>query len=112
MLDLLIDGETGVRHLANEGEVSWAEFARTVAMAMDLDPELVRGSPATSFGWPARRPAYAALGTERGRLLPNLDHAVARYAARLKVTEFEAEADARAEGAPQTRPVRRSARVS
>jgi dTDP-4-dehydrorhamnose reductase len=112
MLDLLIDGETGIRHLANEGEVSWAEFARTVAIAMGLDPELVRGSPARSFGWPARRPAYAALGTERGRLLPNLDHAVGRYAERLKVTEFEAEADARADGAPQTRPVRRSARVS
>jgi len=110
LLDLLIDGETGVRHLANEGEVSWAEFARTVAAALDLDPDLVRGAPARSFGWAARRPAYAALATEHGRLMPNLDHAVARYAARLRASGFDV--DPRVEAAPETRPDRRSVEVS
>jgi dTDP-4-dehydrorhamnose reductase len=37
-LDLLIDRETGVWHLANEGATSWAEFGRKVAQATELDP--------------------------------------------------------------------------
>jgi dTDP-4-dehydrorhamnose reductase len=112
LLDLLIDGETGLRHLANEGEVSWAEFARSIAAATGLDADLVRGVPARSFRWPARRPAYAPLATERGRLMPNLDHAIARYAARIGQAEFEVELEARAEGALENRPVRRGVQVS
>src|SRR5204863_1970030 len=41
VLDLVIDGETGLWHLANHGAVSWAEFAAMVARAMRLDPGLV-----------------------------------------------------------------------
>jgi dTDP-4-dehydrorhamnose reductase len=40
-LDLLIDGEAGLWHLANPGEVSWHEFARRVAEGAGYDPELV-----------------------------------------------------------------------
>ena len=72
VLDLLLDGETGLRHLANPSVVSRAEFARLVAGALDLDPGLVRSAPAASFGWPAARPAYAAL-----RLRARPDHAAA-----------------------------------
>ena len=79
-LDLLIDGESGIRHLVNAGAVSWAEFAVQIAEAAGLDARLVRGIPAGEMGWPALRPAYAALGTERGQLLPSLDAAVETYA--------------------------------
>jgi dTDP-4-dehydrorhamnose reductase len=98
-LDLLIDGETGVRHLANQGAVSWAEFARLIAIALSLDPELVRSRHAGEFGWPARRPAYAALGTERGQVMPALHAAVGRHAALVAAAEFAPEAEALAEGA-------------
>ena len=112
VLDLFIDGETGLRHLANAGAVSWAEFARRVARAADLDADLVRGVPARSFGWSAARPAYAALGTARGEIMPSLDHAIARYAAMISQAEFTAEVEALVEGAPETRAVRGSAQVS
>lgn len=112
VLDLFIDGETGLRHLANAGAVSWAEFARRIARAADLDADLVRGVPARSFGWSAARPAYAALGTARGEIMPSLDHAIARYAAMISQAQFTAEVEALVEGAPQTRAVRGSAQVS
>jgi dTDP-4-dehydrorhamnose reductase len=99
-LDLMIDGETGLRHLANGGEVSWAEFARRVARALGLDERLVRGVDAATFGWPAPRPAYAALATERGEVMPPLDNAIARYAAIVTDAEFLAEAEASADGRP------------
>jgi dTDP-4-dehydrorhamnose reductase len=112
VLDLMIDGETGVRHLANTGAVTWAEFARRIAEAADFDPELVRPVPAAAFGWAAARPAQAALATERGIVMPSLDHAVARFAAMISQAEFTAEVEALVEGAPETRAVRRSAQVS
>jgi len=111
-LDLLIDGETGLRHLANEGAASWAEFGRLIAGALGLDDSLVSGRPAAHFGWPARRPPYAALGTERGQIMPSLDNAIARYAAIVSEVEFAAEAEAAVEGALPTQAVRPSAQVS
>ena len=98
-LDLLIDAETGLRHLANDGAVSWAEFARLIALALDLDPDLVRSRHAGEFGWPARRPAYGVLATEHGQIMPELGSAIARYAAIIAEAEFAPEAEALAEGA-------------
>lgn len=85
-LDLLIDGETGVRHLANAGAVSWADFARTIAQAVGLDSARVVGRPGASFGWAARRPADVSLSTVRGEVMPTLDSAVARYADAIRPT--------------------------
>jgi dTDP-4-dehydrorhamnose reductase len=98
-LDLLIDGETGLRHLANQGAVSWAEFARHVAVALGLDSELVRSRHHGEFDWPAQRPTHAPLATERGEVMPPLDAAIARYAAIVAEAEFACEAEALAEGA-------------
>jgi dTDP-4-dehydrorhamnose reductase len=79
-LNLLIDGERGIWHLANVGAISWADFARALAVALHLDERLVQSVPATAFGWAAVRPAYSALGTARGALMPTLDSAIAHYA--------------------------------
>jgi dTDP-4-dehydrorhamnose reductase len=92
LLDLLIDGETGIRHLSNEGEVSWADFARLIARATDRDASLVKGAPARSFGWAAPRPAYVPLASERGRLMPSLDAAIALYAEHIRQAELQVEA--------------------
>ena len=77
-LDLLIDGERGIWHLANEGAVTWEELARMAARAAGLDASLVHGRPHATLGLTAGRPAYAALGSERGTLLPTLEDALAR----------------------------------
>jgi dTDP-4-dehydrorhamnose reductase len=80
-LDLLIDGETGLRHLANDGAVSWAEFAQRLVRALGGDESLVVSRPASHFRWPAIRPPQAALASELGSGMPTLDDAIARYAA-------------------------------
>jgi len=79
VIDLLIDGERGLWHLANQGAMSWADFARVGAKAAGLDAALVIPTPTARFGLRARRPAYSALGSTRGLLLPSLDDAIARY---------------------------------
>jgi dTDP-4-dehydrorhamnose reductase len=78
-LDLLIDGERGLWHLANEGAVSWAELARLAARLHGLDETLIDARPARSFSLAAARPANSALASERGALLPPLADALARY---------------------------------
>lgn len=80
-LDLLIDGEGGLWHLANTGEVTWAAFARAAAERAELNPALVIDMPMTAFNLPAPRPAYSALGSARGALLPSLEDAMDRYLA-------------------------------
>jgi dTDP-4-dehydrorhamnose reductase len=83
-LDLLLDGETGIWHLANRGEVSWVEFGRLAASTAGLDPALVQPRPSAELDYIAPRPRYSALASERGQLLPPLDHAVQDYCARVQ----------------------------
>jgi len=111
VLDLAIDGETGVRHLANGGAASWAAFARRIAEALGLDAGLVVDTPARAFGWAAARPPRVPLATERGAMMPSLEHAIGRYATMIREADFAAEAAARDEGAPETHAVRRGQRI-
>ena len=85
-LDLMIDGATGVAHLANAGATSWAGFARDLARALGLDGDLVEDAPGAALGQVAARPAHAALASRYGALLPPLEDAVARYAAAVRPT--------------------------
>ena len=78
-LDLLLDGERGLWHLANDGAVSWADFARMVAERAGLDAALVEGVPGAQIGQIASRPAYSAMRSERGWIMPALEKAVDAY---------------------------------
>jgi dTDP-4-dehydrorhamnose reductase len=78
-LDLLIDRERGIWHLANGEALSWAELARRAAAAAGLDPAGIDSRPQASFGQPAQRPRTSALHSERGLLLPPLDDALERF---------------------------------
>jgi dTDP-4-dehydrorhamnose reductase len=82
-LDLLIDGATGLWHLANEGEATWAVFAEMVAERAGLDRSLIRRLTAAQMSWRARRPAYSALASTRGRVMPSLPRALDDYFARV-----------------------------
>jgi dTDP-4-dehydrorhamnose reductase len=81
LLDLLVDGESGIWHLANDGVASWADFAHRLADAAKLDSWLVQPVPAASLGWTAPRPPRVQLASVHGPLLPSLDDAVERMAA-------------------------------
>ena len=78
-LDLLVDGESGIWHLSNQGAVSWHRFAQMAAEAAGLDPGLVQGLPTSALGQLARRPRYSVLTSERALLMPKLEDGLARY---------------------------------
>jgi dTDP-4-dehydrorhamnose reductase len=79
-LDLLIDGETGLWHLANDGEISWYDFARRVAEGSGLDPDLVvrDDSPEETS---------TALTSRRGILLRSFDSALDEFCGQLSLEE-------------------------
>jgi dTDP-4-dehydrorhamnose reductase len=85
-LDLLLDGEHGLWHLANQGAISWADLARLVAKLAQLDTSLVHDCDTASLSGAAPRPAYSALTSERGLLLPSLDDSVLRFLQERDVT--------------------------
>ena len=79
-LDLLIDGETGLWHLANDGDVSWHEFARLVAEGAGLDPDrVVRDDSAEATS--------TALTSRRGILLRSFDSALEDFLRQVVVEE-------------------------
>jgi dTDP-4-dehydrorhamnose reductase len=83
-LDLLVDGERGLWHLANAGEgVSWAQFAQAGARHANVGTGTLRVVSRQAIGWVAARPAYSVLGSERAVLLPTLENALERYAERV-----------------------------
>jgi dTDP-4-dehydrorhamnose reductase len=69
VLDLLIDGEHGIWHVANAGSVTWAEFARLAAMKAGRDPAAVKPRPGHALGFVAPRPTFTALSSERGSFM-------------------------------------------
>jgi len=79
-LDLLIDGETGIWHLTNDEALSWADFARRIAMSCGHDAAGVHAVPHQTLGWAAPRPANVALATGRGPQLPSLLSATEHFA--------------------------------
>jgi dTDP-4-dehydrorhamnose reductase len=78
-LDLLIDGESGVWHLANRGATTWAELAAWTVDASGLDGSLVIPVPGASLGFTAPRPRNVPLDSERGAVMPTLEHAIGSY---------------------------------
>ena len=71
-LDLLLDGEKGLWHLANEGQVSWNGFARWIADGASLDASLVRTPERAA-------PGNTALSSGRGLILRPLEQAIGDY---------------------------------
>jgi dTDP-4-dehydrorhamnose reductase len=67
-LDLLIDGERGIWHLANQGKLSWHEFAHRIAAGAGYDPAMVL---------PLEGPrSDTTLTSARGILLRPVEHAI------------------------------------
>lgn len=81
VLDLVIDDERGVWHLSSPGAMSWYDLARAVAVALDLNPGMVRRATPAELGWRAERPANVALTSARGVLLPSFEDALERHVA-------------------------------
>ncbi|MDZ8186296.1 MAG: family 1 glycosylhydrolase [Nostoc sp. ChiSLP02] len=78
-LDLLIDGENGLWHLANKSAIAWADLARLAAKKAGVSVKSLVSVPSQELGWIAARPAYSVLGSDRGELMPHLESAISRY---------------------------------
>jgi dTDP-4-dehydrorhamnose reductase len=70
-LDLLLDGEQGIWHLANEGSVSWHGLARDIADRAGVSARKIVDS--------AGAKADNTLGTSRGQLLRPLEAALSDF---------------------------------
>jgi dTDP-4-dehydrorhamnose reductase len=71
-LDLLVDDERGIWHLANDGAISWSDLTRRVSREAGLP---WRPKPRVA-GMALRN---TALSTERGLAMPSLENALGRY---------------------------------
>jgi len=80
-LDLLIDEECGIWHLANQGAYTWAELACLAADVAGMAASYVVPRPMQVFGWAAARPHYSVLGSQQGDLLPSVESGLLRYLA-------------------------------
>jgi len=78
-LDLLIDAEHGIWHLANDGAVTWFDFARAAAARSGRSLDLIRPVETARAWGPAVRPSYSALSSRRARLLRPLDEALGAF---------------------------------
>jgi dTDP-4-dehydrorhamnose reductase len=76
-LDLLTDGETGIWHLANDGQTTWHEFGQRIAAAASLDRNLVLEGARSDCN-------SAALASIRGKVMPSLTSGLQRF-----LREFE-----------------------
>lgn len=78
-LDLLIDGECGLWHLANNSAIAWSDLAILAAKKAGITTGYVAALPMRELNLAAVRPSYSVLGSDRGVLLPCLDRALSRY---------------------------------
>ena len=72
-LDLLLDDESGIWHLTNQGAVSWHELAHEAAAAAKLDGAAIRIDDEAVE-------ADTSLSSRRGLLLRPLDQALSDFA--------------------------------
>lgn len=66
LLDLVnLDAPGGVYHLVSQGQASWFEFAREIAISCGFDPDLIQASASADSPRPAQRPRYSVLSTQK-----------------------------------------------
>ncbi|RZA24272.1 MAG: NAD-dependent epimerase/dehydratase family protein [Proteobacteria bacterium] len=74
-LDLFLDDEKGVWHLAHDTAIDWASFVRLAFTRYGLDHGLLRGGHRLA----GQRPAYAPLRSERAQLMQPLESAMENF---------------------------------
>jgi len=65
ILALIEAGAIGIYHFANQGEVTWFDFAREILDLAGHEDVAVTPTDSATLGRPARRPAYSVLDTSR-----------------------------------------------
>jgi dTDP-4-dehydrorhamnose reductase len=76
ILDLLVDGETGLWHLANQGRMSWYDLAVRVAEEAGFDPAGIKAEEGP--------PADNSLSSKHGAQIRAVDEAIRDYVAAVR----------------------------
>ncbi len=92
-LDLLLDGERGIWHLANDGATTWLDFARAAAECSGRPSELIVAAETRQVWHPAARPRLSALASRRGSLLRPLAEAIDAFVRESRHAPVAVEAD-------------------
>ncbi|MBC8004347.1 MAG: NAD(P)-dependent oxidoreductase, partial [Verrucomicrobia bacterium] len=79
VLDLLIDGESGIWHLSNQEETTLCDFARLALEMAGLNENIVSAVPSSKLDYAALRPSYSVLESSGGITLPLLNHALTNF---------------------------------
>ena len=83
-LELLIDGESGLLHLANKEPLTHFECIRRAAQLAGIDTRRLASRSADDLDFAANRPHFSALESERVDLMLQLDIALDRYVNAIK----------------------------
>jgi dTDP-4-dehydrorhamnose reductase len=83
-LDLLVDGENGIWHLANPGAFTWVGLVKAAAELLGLSTSLIKAAEPEPSRWHAGMKRNMVLESERGSLLPALEDGLARYCQELE----------------------------
>lgn len=78
-LNLLIDEESGIWHLSNQGSLTWADFASEIILRGGMEQKSFQTKKLLQMKWKAKRPMYSVLHSEKGMKLPSLENALHRY---------------------------------
>lgn len=78
-LDLLIDNESGIWHLTNQGETTWQQLASEIAGRVGARASFVSNGYADLFDKTAPRPRRSVLSSEKGIFMPPLTQALDCY---------------------------------
>lgn len=79
VLDLLIDGESGIWHLSNQQETTLYDFARLALEIAGLNETIVSAVPSSKLEYTALRPPYSVLESSGGITLPLLNNALTNF---------------------------------
>jgi dTDP-4-dehydrorhamnose reductase len=83
-LDLFIDDEKGIVHLANKGGLSWYRFAVQAAWQAGMDENKI--IPIRNAGRIAPQPAYSVLASEKYNLMPTLEEGLNDYFTHIRLS--------------------------
>jgi dTDP-4-dehydrorhamnose reductase len=78
-LNLLLDGCSGIFHITNGGQMTWAQLALQVAGMAGLDASLIKPVALHKLRYRAPRPKFSLLQSEKGIILPTVEDALTRF---------------------------------
>jgi dTDP-4-dehydrorhamnose reductase len=78
-LDLIIDYESGIWHITHPAALTWYKLALMATEEARLNTKLVRAVNSRDLMFRAPRPAFSALQSKRGLLMPSLESGICRF---------------------------------